>query len=203
MPDETSDRRRFVVGLGNPGRQYARTRHNVGFRVVEELARRWSAEAPRQAFGGQLREARPIGPDGTPRRVMLLTPQTYMNRSGSPVQELASYYKAAGEDLMIVLDDMNLPTGMVRARASGSAGGQKGLADILAKLGTRDVPRLRIGIGAPPGRMDGADYVLGRFTEAEEEAVGPAIVTAADAVEAWLARGMTFVMDRYNRKAES
>jgi PTH1 family peptidyl-tRNA hydrolase len=127
---------------------------------------------------------------------------TYMNCSGQAVQEMAAFYKAELHEILVVLDDMALPVGQLRARAGGSAGGQKGLTDVLAKLGSQQVPRLRIGIGAPPGRMDGADFVLSRFGPAEQEIIDVAIVQAAMAVEDWIFRGLDFVMERYNRKEE-
>lgn len=202
MDDQQADRRRFVVGLGNPGREYARTRHNMGFRVVEALQRRWQAYEPHRDFGGLVCEARPCRPQGGTRRVVLLEPMTYMNCSGQAVQEMAAFYKAELHEILVVLDDMALPVGQLRARAGGSAGGQKGLTDVLAKLGSQQVPRLRIGIGAPPGRMDGADFVLSRFADAEQEIIEVAIVQAAEAVEDWVFRGLDFVMERYNRKDE-
>ena len=191
-----------MVGLGNPGRRYARTRHNVGFRVLATLGRRWGADAGRSAFGGRVYDARPSRQDAGARRVMLFEPHTYMNRSGRAVQELAAFYKAAAGDMLVVLDDLNLPLGRLRARASGTAGGQKGLADVLQALGTQDVPRLRIGIGQPPPRMDATDFVLSVFTEDEEEVIGVAVAQAADAVEDWLFSGLTLVMEKYNRKAD-
>jgi PTH1 family peptidyl-tRNA hydrolase len=201
VQDDT-DRRLFVVGLGNPGRQYEQTRHNVGFRVVDLLRRKFSAGDGRVAFGGQLWEARPAGPQGERPRVLLFEPHTYMNRSGQAVRELLAFYKASAEDALIVLDDMNLPVGRLRLRAEGSAGGQKGLADVVGQLGTQAVPRLRIGIGSPPGRMDGADFVLSKFLPAEFDAIDVAIAQAADAVSDWVFHGMNYAMERHNRKPE-
>jgi len=192
-----------VVGLGNPGRQYAPTRHNVGFRVLEVLCRRWSAEAPRKAFGGRLWEARPARPEAGTRRVVLLEPHTYMNRSGLAVRQVTDFYKAELRDVLIVLDDMNLPPGRLRVRAGGSAGGQKGLADVMEKLGSSQVPRLRIGIGRPPPSMDDVDFVLTRFRKDEEEIVAGAVQTAADAVEDWVFGGLASVMETYNRKPDN
>lgn len=202
MDDQQSDRRRFVVGLGNPGREYARTRHNMGFRVVEALRRRWQAHEPQRDFGGLVSEARPCRPQAGTRRVVLLEPMTYMNCSGQAVQEMAAFYKAERSEILVVLDDMALPVGQLRARAGGSAGGQKGLTDVLQKMGSQQVPRLRIGIGAPPGRMDGADFVLSKFSDAEQEIIEVAVMQAAEAVEDWVFRGLDFVMERYNRKDE-
>jgi PTH1 family peptidyl-tRNA hydrolase len=196
------DRKLFVVGLGNPGRQYAQTRHNVGFRVVDLLASRWSAGEGKAAFGGQIWEVRPAGAQGAARPVVLFEPHTYMNRSGQAVRELAAFYKAEPDELLVVLDDMNLPVGRVRLRAEGSSGGQKGLADVVGQLGTRAVPRLRIGIGAPPGGMDGADFVLSKFSPDDLEVIETAILAAADAVNDWVFRGMKYAMEMHNRKPE-
>jgi len=200
--DENDDRPRFVVGLGNPGTKYARTRHNVGFRVLEALRRRWGLDTPRKTFGGLLWDARAVTSDA-PARTMLLEPHTYMNRSGLAVRDMMAFYKAELDEVLIVLDDMNLPLGRLRARPGGSAGGQKGLADILVKLASRQVPRLRIGIGSPPPSMDGVDFVLTTFRKDEEQCIAVAVATASDAVEDWLSHGLSFVMEKYNRKPDS
>ena len=134
-------------------------------------------------------------------QVTLLAPQTYMNRSGLAVSEMAAFYKAEPADVMVVMDDMALPLGVLRARASGSAGGHKGLADIISALGANDVPRLRVGIGAPHGPRDVTDHVLSEFAKDERTVVDEAIGQAASAVEDWISQGVTFVMDKYNRKA--
>jgi len=191
-----------VAGLGNPGREYERTRHNMGFRVLEALREKWHADDGRGGFGGRVYDARPVRPGDGMRRVLLFEPHTYMNRSGQAVREMATFYKAAPGDLLIVVDDMNLPLGRLRARAGGSAGGQKGLADILRALGTPDVPRLRIGIGRPPAQWDAVDYVLSRFGADEQPVIDAAIDRAAEAVEDWVFHGLPFVMGRYNRKPD-
>jgi PTH1 family peptidyl-tRNA hydrolase len=190
---DQDDRTRFVVGLGNPGRKYERTRHNLGFRVLDELQRRWDADGPRQAFDGLVWNARPGA------RVVLLAPQTYMNCSGRSVAQMVRFYKADVEDVLVVLDDIALAPGQIRVRAGGSAGGHNGLTDVLASLATDQVPRLRIGIGQP-GRMDQVDFVLSRFSADEEPAVESAIAAAADAVEDWVLHGIRCVMDKYNRR---
>lgn len=184
---------RYVVGLGNPGRRYQRTRHNLGFLVVEELARRWDALPPKHAFHSFLWDAR-FGRQ----RVMLLQPQTFMNRSGQAVGELARFYRVEPADMMVVLDEMALPAGRIRLRGEGSAGGHNGLADILAVLGTDRIPRLRIGIGAPPPRMEGRDYVLGVMDENELAVARQAVEQAAQAVEDWLTAGLSAAMNRHN-----
>ena len=184
---------KVVVGLGNPGPRYESTRHNVGFRVLAELARRWSAERPKRKFDAEIAEAQFAG-----EKVLLVAPQTYMNLSGRAVQPLLAFYSLEPADLLVLCDDMNLETGRLRLRGSGSAGGQKGLADIIQRLGTEQFSRLRIGIGRPPGQMDATDYVLGKFRSDEQEPIEHAIVTAGDAVEVWIKDGLAAAMNRFN-----
>lgn len=184
---------KLIVGLGNPGRRYRDTRHNVGYMVLAELARRTGASSAKKKFHGEVVETR-LGSQ----RVTLLSPTTYMNRSGSSVQAAQAFYKLPLEDILIVCDDLNLAAGRLRLRRGGSAGGQKGLADIINKLGDEAVPRLRIGIGSPPEGWDGADYVLGSFTRQEREEVDPAIQRAADAASDWVALGIDECMNRHN-----
>jgi PTH1 family peptidyl-tRNA hydrolase len=184
---------RFVVGLGNPGREYAETRHNVGFMVLAELRRRWPLGGEKGRFHALVWDGR-IGSS----RVVLAAPQTYMNRSGLAVAEMLAFYKAAPADVLVVMDDLALPTGRVRVRTEGSAGGHKGLTDILAALCTDAVPRLRVGIGQPPPRMDAADYVLSAFRDEEWLLIREAIDRSADAVEAWLGQGIEYVMGKFN-----
>jgi peptidyl-tRNA hydrolase, PTH1 family len=161
--------------------------------VVDELARRWNAPPPRRAFSGMLWDAR-FGA----RRVLLLEPMTFMNRSGQAVAELVRFYKALPQDVLIVLDDLALPPGKVRLRAGGSAGGHNGLDDVLACLGTQEVARLRLGIGEPTGGIDAIDYVLGRMNEDELAAARQAVDQACQAVEDWLTEGLQAAMNRHN-----
>ena len=202
MSCSDSYRRKFVVGLGNPGREYADTRHNVGFQVLEALRCRWQVSGGRKAFDGRCDEARPQRPESGVRRVLLLEPHTFMNCSGRAVGEMARFHRADCQDILVVLDDLALPLGRLRLRASGSAGGHKGLADVLAALGSESVPRLRIGIGSPPERMDATDFVLTPFADGELEEIARAIQLAAEAVEDWVFHGAEYVMEKYNRKAE-
>ncbi|MCE5278567.1 MAG: aminoacyl-tRNA hydrolase [Planctomycetaceae bacterium] len=193
--------RRLVVGLGNPGTRYRHTRHNLGFRVVDELVRRFDAGSGRDAFGARAWDVRTTRSDAL-RRVTLLEPQEYMNRSGSAVAMAAGFYHLAPHHVLVVMDDLALPPGRLRARAEGSAGGHNGLADVMQKMGTNALPRLRIGIGPSPANMDSADYVLQAVPQDQAAIIEIAVKTAADAVEDWVFNGIAFVMDKYNGKAE-
>lgn len=183
---------KLIVGLGNPGRKYADTRHNVGFDVLAELARRHAATGPKSKFQGELCEAQ-INQS----RVLLLCPQTYMNNSGASVQPAAEFYKLSNEDLLVVCDDFNLPLAKIRFRARGSSGGQKGLADIINRLG-EDVSRLRIGIGSPNPGWDVADFVLSKFDALDKADIDAAIQRAADGAEDWVKSGIEHCMNVYN-----
>lgn len=194
--------RKFVVGLGNPGRQYAATRHNVGFEVVALLADRWQLGDGRSAFEGRIADGT-IRKGGEDCRLVLLQPHTYMNRSGRSVRRMMDFYKADVDQLLVVYDEMALDLGRIRARPGGSAAGHKGLGDILSAMGTQQVPRLRVGIGSPPGRMDAAEYVLRPFNSDERDEIEVACQRAADAVEDWLFHGLDWVMERYNRKPDA
>jgi PTH1 family peptidyl-tRNA hydrolase len=189
---------KLVVGLGNPGIKYRKNRHNVGYAVLAELAGKFSdgqPNRPQSKFHGDLLNLR----DSEGETVLLLAPTTYMNRSGLSVGEIVGFYKIPLNNVLIVCDDLNLPFCQLRLRSEGGAGGQKGLADILRVLGTDKVPRLRIGIGSPPGPMDAADYVLMNFTEKERPDMEITIKQAADAVTCWLTKGIAEAMNRYNR----
>ncbi|MGH7128087.1 MAG: aminoacyl-tRNA hydrolase [Planctomycetaceae bacterium] len=186
-----------VVGLGNPGLKYQKTRHNVGYEVLAELARRLGGGRPTIKFEAETVEVR-LGDE----KVLLVAPQTYMNRSGRSVRQAVDFFKLPLDDLLIVCDDMNLDCGRLRLRGAGSAGGQKGLADIIRHLGTEAFPRLRLGIGRPPGRMAATDYVLSRFRSEETEAIEHALALAADAVETWVGDGLDAAMNRFNAASE-
>jgi PTH1 family peptidyl-tRNA hydrolase len=187
---------KLVVGLGNPGRKYIGTRHNVGFQVLDELAARHGAGRRKQDFQAEVLEVG-LGREKT----LLLWPQTFMNLSGATALAARDFYKLTNNDLLVVCDDLNLPLGKLRTRASGSAGGQKGLDDILRRLGGQDVPRLRIGIGSPlPGR-DAVDFVLSRFGPDEQTEIEIATRFGADAVEIWAKEGIAVCMSRFNGPA--
>lgn len=184
---------KVVVGLGNPGARYRQTRHNVGFMVLEVLAERLGAAAARQRFDGLVADA---SVDDV--AVLLVAPQTFMNASGRCVRQVLAFYRVEPSDLLVVCDDLALPLGKIRMRRRGSAGGHKGLKDIIEQLGTEEYPRLRIGIGAAPPEWDPADWVLARLPREALPTIREAIDRAAEAVELWIHQGDEEVMNRYN-----
>jgi PTH1 family peptidyl-tRNA hydrolase len=184
---------KLIVGLGNPGRKYQGTRHNIGFVVAAELARRHGDGRTKSEFQGETTTAK-IGEH----KVLLLRPHTFMNVSGSSVGAACDFYKIEPADVLVVCDDMDLPVGKLRLRARGSAGGQKGLADIIRRLATDAVGRLRIGVGRPPDNWDPSDYVLSKFNKEETQEIKLAVVTAADAAQDWVTDGVEFCMNKYN-----
>lgn len=184
---------KLLVGLGNPGHAYQGTRHNVGFEVLEVLARRAGSPARRARFQGEVVQVSIRGVS-----TLLLWPLTWMNLSGSAVLAARDFYKIPDDDMLVACDDFNLPLETLRLRAGGSAGGQNGLADILSRLGSTRVPRLRIGIGPVPANWKAADFVLGKFAKAEHDAVAAMVERAADAAEEWATRGLEAAMNRYN-----
>ena len=185
--------RKLIVGLGNPGPSYAATRHNIGFRCVSELAARH-----RLTFGRSRHHAEVATGVIAGQPVVLARPQTYMNESGLAVAALVRFYDIGPADLIVVYDDLDLPFGSLRLRAGGSAGGQRGIRSIITRLGRDDVPRLRVGIGRPPGRMPAERYVLTPFSAAEREQVPLVVAAAADALTVWLTEGLTAAMNRFN-----
>ncbi|MCL2622271.1 MAG: aminoacyl-tRNA hydrolase [Planctomycetaceae bacterium] len=184
---------KLVVGLGNPGRQYRDTRHNIGYMVLAELATRIGRVNPKIRFQGEMVETT-IGGE----QVILLSPTTYMNRSGLSVAEAVRFYKLPLDHLLVICDDLNLPFGKLRMRVSGSAGGQKGLIDIIEKLGTDVFCRLRFGIDRPFGPINASDYVLSKFFPDEQKKLPDLRIEAANAVECWVKNGPQETMNRYN-----
>jgi PTH1 family peptidyl-tRNA hydrolase len=184
---------KLIVGLGNPGRKYDKTRHNVGFEVLSMLATRNAAGAAKEKFNGRIADATIAG-----QKTLLLWPQTLMNLSGQSVSAAVEFYDVPLADVLVVCDDFYLPLAKLRFRIQGSAGGQKGLDDILRRLGTQEVARLRIGIGPVPAAWDAADYVLGKFNRSEQTVIVEAIALAAEAVECWVGEGIEAGMSRYN-----
>jgi len=183
---------KLVVGLGNPGRDYAETRHNLGFQVVEALGSALGIEVKRRKFGARSGQGQYADS-----RVILLKPWTFMNRSGHAVAAAVEFYKLALRDVMVVTDDMALETGRIRVRAQGSAGGHKGLADVIEKLGCDAFARCRIGIGPAPD-AEAVDYVLGRPGTQERPVLDQAIVRARDAVLCWVEFGIEKTMNEFN-----
>lgn len=185
---------KLVVGLGNPGSRYSATRHNVGFLAVDELVKRHgNGITPKANFESESYEVRI-----EQQKTLLLKPRTFMNLSGRSVRAAMAFYKLPLEDLMVVCDDLNLPSAKLRLRGKGSAGGQNGLDHIIQLLGDQNFPRLRIGIGRPPEGWDPKDYVLGKFTKTEEEEISLTIAKAADAVELWIKEDLTASMNQFN-----
>ncbi|MBN2445113.1 MAG: aminoacyl-tRNA hydrolase [Phycisphaerae bacterium] len=190
---------KLIAGLGNPGPRYAGSRHNIGYQVVDELARRWSVDVSRheRRFDALLGDG-PIA--GT--RGLLLKPTTFMNLSGRSVAAAWRYYKIGLPDVLVVHDDLDLPVGKLRLRGAGSAGGHKGLSDVIRHLGTDEVSRLRIGIGKVD-RSATVEYVLSAFTPEEREIMAQGIQAAADAVELWMRVGVENAMNEVNRRGPS
>jgi PTH1 family peptidyl-tRNA hydrolase len=184
---------KLIVGLGNPGSKYSETRHNVGFHAIAELIRRFATATARSKFHGELTEASIAN-----QSCLLLCPHTYMNRSGQSVLAARDFYKIATEDLLVISDDFNLPLAKLRVRAKGSAGGQKGLEDIILRLGTDEIARLRIGIGPVEEGWNPADFVLARFRKDEITTINETISRSADAVQVWVRDGIQLCMNQFN-----
>jgi PTH1 family peptidyl-tRNA hydrolase len=186
----------LVVGLGNPGSEYARTRHNIGFMVVDELARRAAAGPPKAKFGAEVCE----GSLGAA-RVTFCRPMEFMNVSGSAVGRVAGFWKVPTERVLVLHDELDLPWGRLRLASGGGPGGHNGIKSIIATLGP-EFPRVRIGIGRPPAGGDAANYVLGGFSKEEQKELPFVTSEAADAVEAVLKEGLTAAMNRFNKKKD-
>jgi PTH1 family peptidyl-tRNA hydrolase len=195
--------------LGNPGREYLGTRHNVGYELLDALARRlgWIGAAgeferlARSKFDGLVLDGQ-VGLPGGDQKLLLLKPTTYMNLSGQSVQAAMAFYQLTPPDLLVAVDDLALPLGRLRLRAGGSHGGHKGLRDIERALGTSQYPRLRVGIGAAPGAQPWSDYVLSPMGRQERLQFEPAVARGVDAVMAWLNEGVEAAMNRYNATLE-
>ncbi len=179
---------KLVVGLGNPGREYERTRHNVGFRLADRLV---GTAVPFLNFKG-------LGVSAGSGGLRIVKPMTYMNLSGEFVKQFADYYHIGHEDILIVYDELALPLGNIRIRKKGSAGGQKGMASIIERFSTDEIPRLRIGIGPQPERIDASAFVLGRFSQPEEMMLDSALDRAVQAIGVAVADGIDKAMNRYN-----
>lgn len=192
----------LIVGLGNPGAKYDRTRHNVGFDVIDILASRWQIPLRENSrFKGYFGQG--LGPKGG--KLSLLKPTTYMNRSGDAVRAVIDWYKFVPSSVLVIYDDMDLPLGRLRLRLKGSAGGHNGMRSLIQQLGTQAFPRLRLGIDSPKSNRviesDTVSYVLGRFMPPEQKIVTEVLELAADAAEYAMKQGVEKAMNVYNRKA--
>ncbi|WP_019585482.1 aminoacyl-tRNA hydrolase [Deinococcus apachensis] len=185
----------LVVGLGNPGAQYARTRHNVGWLVVDEVARRWGA-IWRKDKDAEVAEVRVGAAPGA--RVLLVKPQTFMNTSGKAVGPLVAFYKLEPDGLLVVQDDLDSPFGLLKFRLGGRHGGQNGVRDLIRVLGTEKFPRLKVGISRPPAGWDPADWVLSKWREEEAGTLAELVRLGADAVEVWATQGLAEGQARFN-----
>ena len=185
----------LIVGLGNPGREYANTRHNIGFRAIDQLSQQYSIplnqKKHKAIYGSGYIEGQ---------KVILAQPQTYMNLSGESVRELVDFYKIEPEDVIVIFDDISLPVGQLRLRKKGSAGGHNGIKNIIAHLGSQDFPRIKIGVGEKPAGWDLKDHVLGAFSKEDEPLVKESIENAADACKIMLTDGIESAMNIYNQK---
>ena len=185
---------KLIVGLGNPGPKYVRTRHNIGFEIVAEIAKRFETGRPKSRFQGETVDFLVAS-----EKVILLSPLTYMNASGQSVRAAIDFFQLdETSELLVVCDDFNLDLAKIRFRARGSSGGQRGLEDIIRHLGSEQFCRLRVGIGAPPTGWKVADYVLSRFRDEEAEEMKNCVKRAADAAVFWVSRGVQEAMNKYN-----
>lgn len=185
----------IIAGLGNPTREYEKTRHNVGFDTIDVLADRLNASVDEKKFKGLYGRGIIAG-----EKVILLKPQTFMNLSGESVREAADFYKVDPEHIIVIYDDISLDVGQLRIRKKGSAGGHNGIKNIIAHLGTQEFPRIKVGVGAKPDRMDLADYVLGHFSQIESRVMDDAAKEAGQAAQAMILDGIEAAMNRYNSK---
>jgi PTH1 family peptidyl-tRNA hydrolase len=183
----------LIVGLGNPGREYRDTRHNIGFMLLDRLAVKLNARFSRLQSKALVASA-----SYQERKLILAKPQTFMNLSGQAVQGLMHFYKLPLTNLLVIHDDLDLPPGTLRLRPGGGSGGQKGVQSIIERLGTEGFARLRLGIGRPPGQMDAADYVLQEFSDSEMTIISPVLNRGVDAVLEFVVNGIEAAMNRYN-----
>ena len=191
---------RMIAGLGNPGEEYAQTRHNAGFKAIDELARQanvtyWKNQAGAEVASIKVNDAEA---EGGKREVILVKPQSYMNTSGGPISKLCAQYKVNVEELLVIHDELDIPAGDVRIKVGGGHAGHNGLRSIIDKMGSRDFSRVRVGIGNPPGRMPVADFVLKQLRSREAEDFDESTVRAAEAAATALTRGVIFARDHVN-----
>ena len=189
---------RLIVGLGNPGAKYRGTRHNAGYMVLAEFVKREFLGKPSHKFHGDILEARVAG-----KNILFLCPTTFMNLSGQAVSEAMGFYKLDLSELLVVCDDVDLPVGRIRFRDSGGSGGQKGVKDIIARLGSEKFSRLRVGVGRPPAGVDTADHVLSEFRSEEKDLIQDSVRRAADALTCWVEYGTEESANRFNGGSKS
>lgn len=197
---------KLVCGLGNPGKEYVGTRHNVGFDVVDALVARlaWAQDQDgfnrlaRQKFDALTLDGEYASPSGPKHKLLLLKPMTFMNLSGKALRQAMAFYQLSPADIMVILDDLALTCGRIRLRSAGSDGGHNGLKDIQRAIGTDQYPRLRLGIDPKPQFVPQSDYVLGKWTQAQRQSIKPAIDRAASAVLCWIDYGIETAMNRFN-----
>lgn len=187
----------LIIGLGNPGREYKDTRHNIGFMLVDHLAEKLNARGMKVQS-----KAITISALYNEKKIILAKPQTYMNLSGQSVQGLLNFYKIPFENLLVAHDDLDIPFGTIRIRPTGGPGGQRGMADTIEQLGTKDFPRLRLGISRPPGRMQAKDYVLQNFSKDEQKLLPEILSRASDAALEFVMNGLNMAMNKYNGSVE-
>ena len=184
-----------IAGLVNPGREYEGTRHNVGFMTLDALADKYNIDVREKAFKGLIGKGVIEG-----NKVILVKPQTYMNLSGECIRQVMDYYKVDPSEFIVIYDDISLVPGGIRIRKKGSAGGHNGIKNIIAHLGTQEFPRVRIGVGEKPARMDLADYVLGHFTDEDWKTMGERLETAGEIIKSFCLAGIDITMNQYNKK---
>ncbi|MEZ6047468.1 MAG: aminoacyl-tRNA hydrolase [Planctomycetaceae bacterium] len=185
---------KVIIGLGNPGKKYEATRHNIGFEVIDEIARRGGQDRVQLKFDAELIDTT-LGSE----KLLLVKPLTYMNLSGRSVRQIVDFYKLQLDDLLVICDDLNLDTGRLRLRGKGSSGGQKGIQNIIDQFGGRnEFARLRIGIGRPSGNLSVTDFVLKKFNKSEQEIMDVSVQLAADAAEYWTRNDLLSTMNKYN-----
>ncbi len=188
----------LIVGLGNPGREYAGTRHNIGFQVVGRLAEQHGLRFSRKQMDALIATGSIAG-----HRVLLAKPQTWMNESGRAVASLVRFYRVDMPGLLVIYDDLDLPPGVLRLRPEGGSGGHKGMKSIIEKLGRQDFPRLRVGIGRPPGKMDPVDYVLQPFEPHETDVIQMACQRAVEVIQVFIQNGIAVAMNQFNKESSN
>jgi PTH1 family peptidyl-tRNA hydrolase len=193
MQENTSHSQYLIAGLGNPGRRFRKDRHNIGFMVLDHLTKPLALKFTKKQLKALVTEGRIAD-----KKIILAKPQTYMNNVGRSIAPLLRYYKIPPENLLVIFDDLDLPVGTIRIRPQGGSGGHRGMRSIIQELGENGFPRMRIGIGRPPGRMDPADFVLQKFSKEEIELVNIVLEKAVESIHVFIREGIEHAMTRYN-----